>query len=182
MTDTTALVPVCEDLKAHVPEIVKEWESITHEEPWTSLPKAHRIDELPAVAIGLFDAALCVPADPGAHRQKVLAAVLHGEQRREHGLPDAVLLTEFYLLREAIWRYLKRTKPASVADHAILRIDNAIMLATRAALVGYHRHEYEKRERWPLAVDRLIAEAPLLKVASRGGSPGDVATAEGAAR
>lgn len=167
MTDLETLVPVCDDLKAHVPEIVQEWEGITQEEPWTSLPKAHRIDELPAVAIGLFDAALCEPADPEAHRQKVLAAVSHGEQRREHGLPDAVLLTEFYLLREAIWRYLKRTKAAAVADHAILRIDNAIMLATRAALVGYHRGEYESRQRWPLAVDRLIAESPLLKVAQR---------------
>lgn len=176
MDADTDLSPVCEDLKAHVPEIVTEWEAITHEEPWTSLPKAHRIDELPAVAIGLFEAALCIPADPEAHRQKVLAAVSHGEQRRAHGLPDAVLLTEFYLLREAIWRYLKRTKEAMTADVAILRIDNAIMLATRAALVGYHRCEYEKRERWPLAVDRLIAEAPLLKVARQ-----DDATEETAA-
>ena len=167
MTDLDALVPVCDDLKAHLPEIVREWEEITHEEPWTSLPKAHRLDELPAVTIGLFDAALCEPTEPDAHRQKVLAAVLHGEQRREHGLPDAVLLTEFYLLREAIWRYLKRTKDAVLADAAILRIDNAIMLATRAALVGFHRAEYETRQRWPLAVDRLIAEAPLLRVARR---------------
>ena len=165
ITDTIELLPVCEDLKAHVPEIVREWEAITHEEPWTSLPKAHRIDELPAVAIGLFESALCEPADVEAHRQKVLAAVKHGEQRREHGLPDAVLLTEFYLLREAIWRYLKRTREPTVADHAILRIDSAIMLATRAALIGYHRSEYESRERWPHAVDRLVAEAPLFKVA-----------------
>ena len=35
--------PVCDTLKANVPEIMREWEGITHEEPWTSLPKTYRV-------------------------------------------------------------------------------------------------------------------------------------------
>ena len=157
--------PVCDNLKSHVPDIMREWEAITHEEPWLSLPKTYRVDKLPDVAIGLFEASLCDPADPAAHRDKVEAALEHGARRRAHDFPDAVLLTEYYLLREAIWRYVARTFPAQVANDAILRIDSAIMLATRATLIGYHREEYEERGSWSSVVDRLVEEAPLFKLA-----------------
>lgn len=157
--------PVCDTLKANVPEIMREWEGITHEEPWTSLPKTYRVDALPDVAIGLFEASLCDPADPAAQRMKVEAALEHGARRRVHDFPDAVLLTEYYLLREAIWRYMVRTFDDQVANDAILRIDSAIMLATRATLIGYHRAEYESQGRWDNVVDRLVEDAPLFKLA-----------------
>ena len=157
--------PVCDNLKAHVPDILREWEAITHEEPWVSLPKTYRVDNLPDVTIGLFEASLCDPASRDAQREKIEAALEHGARRRAHEFPDAVLLTEYYLLREAIWRYLGRTFPDKVANDAILRIDSAIMLATRATLIGYHREEYEQRGSWDTTVDRLVEEAPLFKLA-----------------
>jgi len=160
--------PICDALKAHIPEILQEWRHITDEEPWSSLPEGHRLDNLPQVAIGLFEASICDPADAQLHAEKVEAAVRHGEQRRAHGLPETVLLSEYYLLREAIWRYLKRNFPAADAGEAVLRIDNSIMLATRATLLGYHRQELEAQGRWPSPVETLVRESPLLQKARRG--------------
>ena len=157
---------VCDDLKAHIPEIMREWEAITHEEPWTSLPKTYRVDALPEVTLGLFEASLCDPADRDNHRRQIEAALEHGARRREHGFADSVLLTEYYLLREAIWRYLSMTFPGETAGEAILRIDSAIMLATRATLVGYHRQEYELAKRWDATVERLVNDSPLFRLAN----------------
>jgi hypothetical protein len=150
-------------LKEHAPEILSVWEDIIRKEPWSSLAKAHRRDHLHGVVIGLVEASLCDPADVDAHEEKVWAAARHGEERREQGLDEAQILTEYHLLRRAIWQFVRQNISPGKAFEAISRIDTAISLATMASLRGYHRRELEERGDWPQYVERLVGDSPLLR-------------------
>lgn len=133
-----------EELKAHLADVLVEWHAITGEQPWLSMPADARIDHLPELIRELSDAALGNPGDPGARRRALDASVAHGQDRRLHDFPDRLLLTEYYLLREALWRYIRRIAPFEEAGPAIMRIDSAITIASRAALYGYHARELEE--------------------------------------
>lgn len=167
---------ICEDLKQHVPSVMAVWEKLVREEPWYSLPRDHRVDGLPEVVVGLVEASLCSPADYESHRQKIEAAAAHGMSRREQGVPEHLILTEYHLLRWAIWRYLHATFGATdrVAE-AIMRIDTAITLATNASMWGYFRPEVEAQGKWEQTIERLAADSPFL----RGRSAGAGGAAEG---
>ena len=163
---------ICESVRGHVPEIVREWEQLVWDSPWMGLPRAHRINGLPDLIVGLVEASLGDPEDLERHRQKVAAAVEHGVQRRAQGVDEHLVLTEYHLLREAMWRYLRRRYgPSDAATEAIMRIDTAITLATRASLQGYYRDELEAAGRWEGIVDRLAVESPLLKGPAREAEP-----------
>jgi hypothetical protein len=156
---------ICELIKAHIPEVIAEWERLVREQPWFSLPPDHRIDHLPDVVVGLVEASLCRPQDVEAHRQKIRAACEHGTSRRARGVPEHLIFTEYHLLRQAIWYYLCRTlDPADdrVVD-AMLRIDSALSTATNAAMWGYHRAEVEAMGRWEESVARILESSLLLR-------------------
>lgn len=156
--------PFCDDIKAHVPEVLQEWERLVREQPWYSLPPEHRIDSLPDVVVGLVEASLCDPEDEESHWQNVVAAAEHGTFRREQGVPEHLILTEYHLLRLAIWRYL--TGKFGSSDRtatAIMQIDTAITLATNASMWGYHRREIEAMGKWEEGMRRLVDCSPLLR-------------------
>lgn len=154
---------ICEDIKSHVPEILADWERLVQEEPWYSLPREHRINSLPAVITGLVEASLCAPAEKEAHRAKVAAACEHGVSRREQGIPEHLISTEYHLLRRAIWHYLLRKfGPSDRVAGAIMRIDMAITAATNASMWGYYRKEVEAQGKWEEVFDRIVASSPFL--------------------
>jgi hypothetical protein len=153
---------LCDYLVDNLPEILIEWNALAVERPWHDLPDTHRLDSLPEVVTGLIEAAVCGPEEREMHRRKVWAAAEHGHQRREQGFPQELLLTEYYLMREAIWRVLKGEHSHEDRTTAILRIDAALNLATRGSLAGYHREEYEKAGKWPGALEELVDQSPLL--------------------
>lgn len=153
---------VCDYLTERIGEILVEWNALTVERPWHELPETHRLDSLPEVITGLIEAAVCSPDDVEAHRAKVQAAAEHGFQRRDQGFEHDLLLTEYYLMREAIWRVLRRDESLARAE-AILLIDSAMNLATRASFAGYHREEYQRAGKWPAALEELVEQSPLLR-------------------
>jgi hypothetical protein len=153
----------CRDLRQHVGEVLAEWEQLVRKQPWYSLPPEHRIDNLPDVVVGLVEASLCEPRNLERHRQQVEAAVGHGFHRRTQGIPESLILTEFHLLRQAIWNYLVRKfGPAEGVVTAIMRIDCAITLATNASMWGYHRPEITALGKWDAGIERLSSSSPLL--------------------
>ena len=157
---------ICQDIKSHVSEVMVEWEQLVREQPWFSLPAEHRIDSLPDVIVGLVETSLCNPADEQSHRQKIEAAAEHGVHRREQGIPEHLILTEYHLLRQAIWHYILRKFGSSDgATDAILRIDTAITLATNASMWGYHREEIEAMGKWEEGIERITAKSPFLRLA-----------------
>lgn len=159
---------LCDTLKSHVSEVLVEWETLVREQPWFSLPADHRIDSLPDVIVGLVGASLCTPVDAEAHRENIAAATVHGAHRREQGIPEHLILTEYHLLRQAIWRYLIGKVGASerTAD-AMMRIDSAVTLATNASMWGYFRPEIEAAGKWEGGIERMVASSPLQPQASR---------------
>lgn len=126
-------------------EVPVEWERRVREQPWYSLPADHRIDSLPEVVVGLVEASLCSPQDADAHHHNVLAAAAHGTHRREQGVPEPMILTEYHLLRTAPWPYLSRTLGAwDRVTEAIVRIAAAISLATNASMRDHRRSEADR--------------------------------------
>jgi hypothetical protein len=158
---------ICQNIKSHVLDVLVRWEGLMRQQPWYSLPADHRIDNLPEVIVGLAEAALCRPADREAHRQKVSAACTHGEHRRRQGIPDHLILTEYHLLRQALWYYLVDTYGSSDRTvQAIMLLDTALTLATNASMWGYHRAEIEALGKWEEGIERIISSSPLLRVAA----------------
>lgn len=155
---------ICEDIKGNVSEVLAEWEQLVREEPWYSLPAEHRIDSLPDVIVGLAEASLCSPQDRESHRQKIDAALEHGAHRRGQGIPEHLILTEYHLLRQAIWRYVTRRFGSSDrTTQAIMRIDTAISVASNASMWGYHRPEIEALGKWEEGMERIVSTSPLLQ-------------------
>lgn len=155
---------ICEDIKDNLEEILAEWDDLVQEQPWHALPSSDVIDHLPEVTVGLIEAGLCNPHDEQAHRQKVLAAAAHGEDRRKQGMPEHLILTEYHLLRQALWRYMTRRFGTSQrTTKAIMRIDAVITLATNASLWGYNRPRIEELGKWEEGIDRMVSTSPLLE-------------------
>ena len=146
------------DIHEHIAEVMVEWQEITRAEPWLSLPDEHRTDSLPSVALALADVALSGAPGSDDDEELVVAGVKHGRARFEQRFPQALLFTEYHLLRTALWRYL-RARHANAAD-AMIRIDAAITIATSASLLGFHRDELEASGKWPGVVQALIDETP----------------------
>jgi hypothetical protein len=159
---------ICDDLKLNVNGVVAEWERLAREQPWYTLPTEHRIDSVPEVVLGLVDASLCNPTDGQAHQQHIRSAADHGHHRRNQGISEQLLFTEYHLLRQAIWYYLvRRFGHTDAVIEAIMRIDTAITVATNASLWGYHRDEIEALGKWQEGMDRLVRASPLLQVDRR---------------
>lgn len=155
---------ICEDIKANLDAVVEQWESLVLEEPWFSLPKNHRVNNLPGVVVSLVEAVLCSPDDDEAHRRKVMEAAEHGYNRREQGIPESLLLTEFHLLRQALWYYLiDRYGPSDRVVQAIMGIDGGITTATNASMWGYYRPEVEALGKWEESIERLVSAGPMTR-------------------
>lgn len=155
-------------IESHVSEVLVEWEQLVREQPWYALPPEHRIDSLPDVIVGLVEAALCDPESGESQRRNVTAAAKHGTHRCEQGIPEHLILTEYHLLRQAIWRYVTRTFGSSDrTTQAIMRVDVAITLATNASMWGYHRKEVEAMGKWEEVIERMVSTSPLLESSSR---------------
>ncbi len=134
-----------------------EWERLCCDAPWDALPENHRVDALPGVLAAAIDAA-SKSSERSCRTAVVDAAIKHGQDRRAQGFELQVLFTEFYFLREAIWRTLRKITDAASAYDAVLPIDHALTVATRATVAGYHRQEFEEQGRWADKVDALTDE------------------------
>jgi hypothetical protein len=151
--------PFCDDVHALVPEILADWDAHAAKGEWGRLPPVERETALPDLVARLLTTALCRPDDGPLFRETLAAAADHGVARRGQDFPQALLLTEYHMLREAMWRVLLRHVPND-ATRAIFRIDRAISAATRATYIGYYRDGYEEAGRWPAALDQ-VASDPL---------------------
>ncbi|MGI8509386.1 MAG: hypothetical protein ACR2MQ_08680 [Gemmatimonadaceae bacterium] len=148
---------LCEVLKTRTSDILGEWEQLCSAAPWDALPESHRLDALPGVLAAAIEAASKTDAR-NCRTAVVDAAIKHGQDRRAQGFELQVLFTEFYFLREAIWRTLRKIADAANAYEAVLPIDHALSVATRATVAGFHRREFEEQGRWAEKVEALAEE------------------------
>jgi hypothetical protein len=149
---------LCRELTRHAGGILVEWRTITAEEPWLAGLEPDRTDGLIEVVLGVLDAAVCEGSE-GRHaavRQLVHASTAHGRQCLEVGRPFEVLFSEHYLLREAVWRYLKRLGGPS-ESFAVMALDRAITAMTQASLLSYHAAQLESA-RVPRRLEQIVRE------------------------
>ncbi|HEX6965912.1 MAG TPA: hypothetical protein VF166_08930 [Gemmatimonadaceae bacterium] len=136
-----------------------EWDQLARgNSELAKLPPDHRWDSLPETVTGLLNAALCKRPMSAAYRELVLAALQHGQDRRSAGISPDVVFREYGNLHDAIWHHLRNVLSTAHRLDAILKIDMAISLATRASLSGYHRAKLEETGSWAGIVDHLVDE------------------------
>lgn len=149
------------------------------EEAWLTPPDAVVLDSLPELLAGLFAALSTAGGDTTAWRELVDRAAQHGASRREQGHSEEILFGEYHLLREAIWRHLRRYADEGTPDAtagaatrerrppgaeapaiaAVHRVDHGLTIATRASLLGFHRGELVASGRWSERIAELIDSA-----------------------
>lgn len=148
-----------EAITSDVPEILRQFDSLTEEEPWIMLPREYRTDELGRLLARAADLSLVSPGDPDFCLRMLQSGAQHGEQRLKQGFSELLLFQEHHLLWQSTWIYVQRRfSGARLAMNAVMRIDTALALASKASLRGYHRPLYEELGRWPEIIDRLAGE------------------------
>ena len=151
---------LCADLPAHIERIKLKWHELAEDDPWLgTIPTEERWDSLPDALAGLFNSTLCRADSRDPHREHVTGAVKHGADRRRQGSPPDVIFREYAMLREAIWRHVRGLSGTRGEIDAVLLIDGAISLATRASIVGYHQEDFVATGRWDDMVSHLIDES-----------------------
>ena len=173
---------LCDVMKVSTAEVIRLWEEASARQPWLLLPEHDRIDHLPEVLERVADAVLCEQPTREGLLALARAATKHGQDRVRQGLPDILVLNEYHLLRDAIWAFFRQladwrdtgdrsgtrsegpsetVRPATTAE-AILRVDTALTVATRASLLGYHCEHLRAMGRWEGAIERLVEEGAFL--------------------
>jgi hypothetical protein len=157
------MTSICSDLRGQVSHVVALWDQAIEREPWI-LPREHaRADFIPDLVTALADTVVCAPPTRDSVLALAATAARHAEARASAGADHNRVLLEYYHLRNALWTYFQERARSGTAElDAILYVDVALSMATRAALLGYYRPEFEARGRWEGALERLVDETPLL--------------------
>jgi hypothetical protein len=154
---------LCEELRGRCEEIVELWNTAIEREPWILGGELARPDFVPELVECIADATLCDPPSRRAMFQLADTAARHATARAIAGADHPRVVLEYYVLRNAIWAFFRERKERETPGAAaILHVDMAISVATRAALIGYYRSQFEAQGEWPGALDRLVDEIPLV--------------------
>ena len=155
----------CVYLRESVGRVSDEWGCLTSSVPWLLEADRYQTEHAPRFVLAMVEAAICQPRSESAHRAKVQVAAEYGAYCAETGLELSVPTAKFALLREAFWRVLKQGAELSERERltAILWIDAAYSLLTRASMVGYHKAEFAARGQWPGVLDEIARTSPLLQ-------------------
>ena len=154
---------LCEDLRANTSRMVDLWERAVAAEPWVLPRQLAKRDFVPDLVTAIAEATVCLPPTRTSVLALAQTAARHAAERAAEGADHARVVIEYYFLRNAIWTYFgERQRDAAEDLQAIVYVDLAVSVATRAALLGYYRREFEAQGEWPEALDRLVDEVPLL--------------------
>jgi hypothetical protein len=153
---TSILQAVHDDIQENLDDIFALFREVTQEEPWIKLPHDFHLDHLPPMIRVAAELSLQSPGDRELVRQLIREGCKHGETRLEQAFPEAILFHEHQLVRNAIWYHIRgRHRGEGLVFEAMIRLDAALTLATRATLRGFHRVAFARLGRWPSALEEL---------------------------
>ena len=177
------MMQLCDDLRVNTTRMVEYWERAVAAEPWILPRQLAKPDFVPDLVAAIAEATVCLPPTRASVLALAETAARHAAGRAAEGADHARVVIEYYFLRNAIWAYFgERQRDAGEDLQAIVYVDIAVSVATRAALLGYYRREFEAQGEWPEALDRLVDEVPLLwdsRPASKAGRADKAAPASG---
>lgn len=138
------------------------------QEPWVLPRQLARPDFVPDLVAAIAEATVCLPPTRSAVLALAQTAARHAAGRAAVGAEHSRVVLEYYFLRSAIWTYFgERHQSVDEGLQAILYVDVAVSVATRAALLGYYQPQFDTQGEWPAVLDRLVDEAPLLWESAR---------------
>lgn len=151
---------IAREVKENAPQILALFDEVTQEEPWIHLPQGYKTETLAGIIRHVVDLSLLDPGNPERCRTLLYTGAHHGRTRQTQAFSDTFLLQEMYLLRQSIWAFVRRCDAAHtpLTFEAILRIDMALSLTTKAALRGYHHDHFESRGQWPGTLEDLTSD------------------------
>ena len=153
----------CDRLKRHTDRIAELWNRAIEREPWILGRELARPDFVPELVHLMAEATLCDPPSRQSIMHLAEAAARHAAGRATAGAEHARVVLEYYLLRNAMWAFFREHREEELRNAiAILHVDLAISIATRAALIGYYQREFEAQGEWPAALHRLVDDVPLV--------------------
>ena len=154
---------ICDALRRSTARIAELWDAAIDREPWILTREHARSDFVPELVTLMAEATLCDPPSRASILGLAQAAARHAEGRAASGADHTRLVLEYYVLRNTLWAFFRELGDQDTRNAiAILHVDLAISVATRAALIGYYRVEFESQGEWPQALDRLVDEIPLV--------------------
>ncbi len=154
---------LCEELRRRTERISELWNAAIEKEPWILGRELAGPEFVPELVECMADATLCDPPSRAAILLLAETAARHAAERASAGAEHARLVLEYYLLRNAVWAFFREYREQELGNAiAILHVDLAISIATRAALIGFYRGEFEQQGEWPAALHRLVDEVPLV--------------------
>ena len=154
---------LCDALKRNTIRIAELWDAAIDREPWLLSREHARADFVPELVTLMAEATLCDPPSRTSIHELAQAAARHAAGRAESGAEHSRVVFEYYLLRNALWAFFRELGEHDLRNAmAILHVDLAISIATRAALIGFYRSQFEAQGEWPQAIDRLVDEIPLV--------------------
>ena len=150
--------PLFTRLDASVSKIVDEYQRLTDVPPWNQLCEKDWRDHLPPLLHALLTASLIDERDHPSKEATVELAAIHGATRRKQGFTPDLVLQEYYLMRNATWKFINTDATHHDAVASIIRLDAAISIATLACLAGFHRDSYEKAGKWPAVLKKMVTD------------------------
>ncbi|HEV2149359.1 MAG TPA: hypothetical protein VGR37_18295 [Longimicrobiaceae bacterium] len=157
----SALDEIRTGIQENIPAILGRFHTVVRDEdPWMLLPEARRTDHFGELILHVTEVALGEGRREERVRQMLHTAARHGEERLADGFPEALVFREHYLLRQALWSYVREMHDGDspLAFEAVARIDTSLSLSTKASLRGFHRPTYEAQGRWPECIDALVSD------------------------
>lgn len=154
----------CEFLRSRVDHVAGTWRSLSEQQHWLVNGERYSTALATRMVVALVEAAVCNQKSVDAHLAKVRVAAEYAAYCRDTGVDIGTVTGKFLLLREAFWQVLNGTDELDRERRlrAIVWIDVAFSLLTRASMIGYHKGDFEARGLWPAVVDSMATESPLL--------------------
>jgi hypothetical protein len=130
-------------LLARIDDVISEWRSLVHREPWARIPPARLVDSFPEILPKLFRDA----RDGARHVSKELSELIaeaHGSFRREDGIPLGAVAEEWIQIKHACRHVLHRhgLSEAEARLH-VERMEALIDDAVGYTLRGYYAPELD---------------------------------------
>jgi len=125
------------ELREAFPTLVAEWQDYWRQQPWHRDSPADGPDAVLEVLRAILDTAMAEQGGRQVHARLLRAAMAHGQQRREQGASDELLLGEYHALRTALWRHLLRSGSVPDGLTTIFRVDVVMTAASGLALRGF---------------------------------------------
>lgn len=146
------------ELRDAFPTLVAEWQDYWQRQPWHRGSPADGPDTVVEVLRAILDTAMADEGGRATHERLLRTTIAHGQQRREQGVSDELLLGEYHALRTALWHHLLQSGSIGENLTTIFRVDVVMTAASGLALRGFMHESVPPDFPWERELARAMAD------------------------